>query len=568
MKVAKKILSTTHPITLHYDTTTRESVEGEWAALLIRFSEDNSLHRLRSISLAYEDHNNIVKFLVEQMKRLGVAANCSPVDIWKQITAYMTDAVSKNMHVLEAVAKILNSDHIPLHLLCCAHTCVDMDKKCLEVLIEIETAMDLKNKILKNMKSLAAFMRPNKSIVEIAIEAITKLVTNTGHKTSLAKQFSDICDAQNKQKKIGFYHQRRFTKLGHCAGTIVHNLEEIRLLLERHHGNTHSQACKLYVEVPFIINGMMALSKFTEFVTLPYLVLVQNENHEVLLNLLPQLAKDLQEGKLTTLEKYRTSFNFNFPPQTTSQQMILQEMAKNVSKGLILQRGREYSFSSSENVTTRATNISSLAKELLECLPTHNLDCERELAIFDKKVKRMSGFNSKSNYQGLRDEMVLWNSELKHFTYKDHTIFRKLDEMENSWNELQEVNRKEKRKEKDEMEKKAEIRWNDLLKICKSWGGPVISDDGVCSAELLIQNKYNIGDSELPTSLELKKMYKTEILFNKLSNFKPSLDYSVNKKSNVELRSTLLEIIQNEESKSVIDDEDTVIQYLEFMSQA
>ena len=55
-------------------------------------------------------------------------------------------------------------------------------------------------------------------------------------------------------------------------------------------------------------------------------------------------------------------------------------MCKAAAEGLRIQRGREYGFYGKE-YTERATDVSKMAGTELERIPSHNLDCERNLSI-------------------------------------------------------------------------------------------------------------------------------------------------------------------------------------------
>lgn len=555
-------METTGPVTIHYDTTTRDSIDGEWVAMLIKFGEDNSLYRLRSLAMAFEDRINITELFVEQLRRLALSINSTVQALWVKITAIMTDSVAKNLKIAGEIAAALESEHVPYQLLCCAHWCENVAKKCLEALYKVEEAVDLKSQVLSKMKTLAAFIRGKKSIVEVAIEAITKLVTRTGLKTSLRKEFQDICDERHIENKVGRYVPRRFGKLGYCAGAIVHNLAELRSLLSLHHSNQLSQACRVYLEIPFIIDALISLSKITEAVIGPFYGMVQKESHKTLLSVFPQLCNDLSNGKLDTLASYHTSFGFKFPPETPNQQLLQNVMAKDISDGLKLQRGREYAFFSSA-AEQRATDVSSLPDHLLELLPTHNLDCERELAIFDKKVERMSGFNQKSTYKGLRDEMMLYKASLSTFERSQAETFEKLDEMEKQWNQHQEQKRLVKKQQKEDEARKQEIKWQDLFNVCNSWGGPCNSATMLVQAEKRLKRQH-IRDVDS----SLKKLYKTEIVFNRLKSHHYDLDYGVNKKTNQQLRETLIKILNYEEDNAGnIDAEDAVYRYLTQLDQ-
>lgn len=109
-----------------YDTTTRDQIDGEWAVFLVKFSSNNSTHRLRSISMAYEDRSNIVSIFVEQIERLALAANTTAVEIWRRVSAVMTDSVGKNLKVAPAVSQTIGMDpqRAPWQLLCILHIAV------------------------------------------------------------------------------------------------------------------------------------------------------------------------------------------------------------------------------------------------------------------------------------------------------------------------------------------------------------------------------------------------------------------------------------------------------------
>lgn len=57
--------------------------------------------------------------------------------------------------------------------------------------MKVEASVDLEAKILDKMMSLTAFLRPVKSTVGIAIEAVNDYRPQN---VSLSKEFCDICD--------------------------------------------------------------------------------------------------------------------------------------------------------------------------------------------------------------------------------------------------------------------------------------------------------------------------------------------------------------------------------------
>ena len=129
--------------TLHYDTTARNTIDGEWPAIILYFSNGDE-YFLRPLFLAYEDRKQIAELLVETYSRLSVAAsvdkqeNITPAALWEKTDAIMTDSVSKNPKIEHLIGESLGSDHRPYHLLCKSHTVEKLDAINLEVLATIE----------------------------------------------------------------------------------------------------------------------------------------------------------------------------------------------------------------------------------------------------------------------------------------------------------------------------------------------------------------------------------------------------------------------------------------------
>ena len=105
-------------VTLHYDTTSRSNIDGEWPSLILIFS-DKQRFKLRPLFFAYEDRVQIIRLIVETYNRLAAAINteddpCSVKFLWEKTTSLMTDSVSKNLHIGEGVAEKLDSNHHPI----------------------------------------------------------------------------------------------------------------------------------------------------------------------------------------------------------------------------------------------------------------------------------------------------------------------------------------------------------------------------------------------------------------------------------------------------------------------
>ena len=82
-------------LTLHYDTTSRSRIEGEWPALILNFlnshPEKCKMIKLRALFFAYEDRDQIARLIVETLMRLSVATgeSFSPKQLWENIYAFI-----------------------------------------------------------------------------------------------------------------------------------------------------------------------------------------------------------------------------------------------------------------------------------------------------------------------------------------------------------------------------------------------------------------------------------------------------------------------------------------------
>ena len=201
--------------TLHYDTTSRCHIDGEWPSIILSFSDGRDFE-LRPIFFAYEDREQIALLIVETFKRLAVASTESDLcakHLWENLYAIMTDSVSKNLHIEDIIADSLGSTHKPLHLLCKSHMVEKLDACNLEVLAKFEKKLNQRDVLEGINPRLKSFFRGKKTTVEAGIEAVLNLVS---HKTSAkpssqGETFDFICEREKVVKRLFLYQQRRFT---------------------------------------------------------------------------------------------------------------------------------------------------------------------------------------------------------------------------------------------------------------------------------------------------------------------------------------------------------------------
>ena len=465
-------------ITIHYDTTTRRRISGEWTSIIVRLASGN-LFRMRPLTLALENRENISRLIVEVIKRLSLATcgHASQEDLWQKVFAFMTDSVAKNLQIESQIAATLNSNHIPLHLLCVSHTCEVFDAGNISILSKHEVKLGLREKLISHMPPLKSFLK--KSIVLAALGALTKLSINDGHKSSMWELFEKQVAEAGKTKKHSLFRERRFAQMGYTAAAILYHIPEYEATLHNTKSNNLLlQACRLYLECDFIIIGLKVLAWFTYCVTLPFLNMTQLSTQNDLVKVLPHLHDDLQNNLTDTLSSYIVPYSFEVEkPETPVEVYLLQCMCQQAAKDLATQRGREYGFQrtaeSAGNAEPRATELHKLSPEDLCNLPTNNLECERDLSKFDKLAKR-SAATSNRNFtaKGIRDDMTLNKAGVVTVEKVTRDIAKVLDENELKWVEKQNILSQEKLQRNVAQAQQAVEYVHTLLQKCKVWGGP------------------------------------------------------------------------------------------------
>ena len=200
---------------MHYNTTTRSSIDEEWPSIIRKLSSDQE-YRLSPLFFAYEDREQITNLFIETYKQLALILNIidnhfsppiAPATLWHKTDALMTDAVTKNLKIEDNIATALGTTYKPMHLLCKSHTVEALDRSNLSVLYEIEKQVK-QREILEGVNlSLKSFFRGKKTTVEAGIEALFSLISS-GKSSSLSDLFDHISERERVLKTIFLYQQR------------------------------------------------------------------------------------------------------------------------------------------------------------------------------------------------------------------------------------------------------------------------------------------------------------------------------------------------------------------------
>ena len=377
--------------TLHYDTTTRCGIDGEWVSLILSLS-DGRRYRLRPIYLAYEDRDNIIRYIVESYQRLAIIASnvknfeVKAVDLWKKTAALMTDAVSKNLNVHSGISAQLNTDYIPLHLLCKSHTVEGLDRSNIQVLSEVERTIQFRDKVEAVNPAIKRFTRGEKCVVVAGIKSVLNLISHekSASPTNIAHLFDVICEREGAIKHMSLYQERRFAKLGYVAGSILDAIPLLTMLInDAPNQNLHTESVRIYIECEFFSTALAVLSYFSYKVSLPLLNCIENSSQSDLCTIFPKLHEDLLAGNTNTLSDFvvkRSQYQVS-ELSSNLEKLLLKKFCTHAAAVIKLQCGREYF--SDESAPARVDK---------DGLPTNNLLPECDFSVFDRlsRVARMA----------------------------------------------------------------------------------------------------------------------------------------------------------------------------------
>ena len=506
-------------VTLHFDTTSRSRVEGEWPSLILNFLNDClakcRMIPLRALFFAYENREQIVKLIIETLKRLSVASggHFSPKQLWENIKHIMTDSVSKNLKIEYGVAESLGSTHIPIHVLCKSHTCEKLDEACIKALVSVESEIDYPKLIIRSQPQLKSFVRQTKCIALAAIKAMLKLVgrDESAKPTSMAQAFDLQLEEDGLYKTMSLYKERRFTKLGYSAAAILDCLPQYEKILEKTtYTNVLVQACRLYCQSEYVCGALKALGYFTYKITMPFLNCVEQCDQNTLLPILKQLHDDLKLGKMDTLKDFHVVWTHIkteiLEPSSEFDYLLLTKMCTAAAEGIHMQCAAEY-WEDTDN--PRVTQLHHLSHEERKNIPTENIGtCERYLARFGG-LAGVSAAKSNKFFKAkrIRDDLMFVkemtdDEEMAKATKK---VLQELKSMELTWTKEQKECLKEKIAESVKKNSRGDGYKEDLIAKCKANGGPVTSTFDVRNMVA------SITDSK-----KLKRSLKMEVKLQKI----------------------------------------------------
>ena len=168
----------------------------------------------------------------------------------------MTDSVSRNIQRGDGVAKVLQSSHIPDHLLCKSHPVEVFDLSNIHVLADIEKPLDFWNKLHTLNLPVKSFLRGSTSVVECAIVSVLSLVSHkkSAHSTNQGQLFDHSLQREQQVKHIAMHYEQRLTKLEYSVASILDPLPYFQMLMTKSYlSNQHIEVVCMFLNLHILL---------------------------------------------------------------------------------------------------------------------------------------------------------------------------------------------------------------------------------------------------------------------------------------------------------------------------
>lgn len=195
--------------TLHDDGTRKRQVSG--CIHGNQLTIDGVSRYLPPRLLAKENQRTVVEHIDTLLERFSVLTGHDKAEVWKKITALMTDLASENHHLAERIADHIQSPDIPGMPWCNLHTCLAWDRD-LSIFHE-----NLESQIGKDKLKASLHQISNKSSVKNNLSAQAKdlllkffAMENSSKPWSRAEEFCVFEEEQGRRNDVMLMKEGRF----------------------------------------------------------------------------------------------------------------------------------------------------------------------------------------------------------------------------------------------------------------------------------------------------------------------------------------------------------------------
>ena len=373
-----------------------------------------------TLPIAKETRENLAELKLTILALLATCGGVTRQSIWSKVDFVMTDSVSHNRGVEELVAKELEVDHLPAHLLCNVHPSLMFVREILKLFVEIDTTLTPQ----KIYAGFAVTLTDQQiSVMQNCIDCCLRLVSpDFNHKAWNKSEEFQLFLAPEKHQ-IKRLQMERFNSFVFSAATFLSIDSKVTEFLAKYEHITNQLAClvRSFNTLDYVRVLAAVVVALGSHLILPYISLTSSSSTTQikLMEAFPALHLDLTTTapeKLLNLdcpaftfisaERFKAS---NFPEHLLAPaREILSENSDLAVKviGLLLprlalgwerQRGSEYSFGSGSNQTA-GDKVALMDQEKLKTAPINNLDPERSVGFInhERKIRGASQLSAAS----------------------------------------------------------------------------------------------------------------------------------------------------------------------------
>ena len=365
-----------------------------------------------TLSLASETRENLASLKLVILSLLSAVSNVPSDILWNRITFTMTDSTIHNMEVDDMVAEALDTEHVPVHLLCQAHPASMFTREMQKVFKEVDQVLG-PDKIFSTFA--VTISEVQESVMEQWIDCVTRLVTHDfDHKSwNYADQFDIfIFPHKNPAKRL---QKERFNSFIYTAMVVLWLDQHVREFLLKFSNITNSLACivRSFEDLEYLRVLACAAVIIGVHLIEPYLSLVTSSNTtwEKLQSAFPTLYTDLTTTKAELLLDLTTpAFKFvsveRFQHCSYSSDLLqptmnvieqyrsdvvstLNILLTRLAEGWSRQRGEVFGFGNIEPKESNSSliKIKDIDQDNLKEAPVHNIDSERSVGKVNYELK-------------------------------------------------------------------------------------------------------------------------------------------------------------------------------------
>ena len=127
-------------------------------------------------------------------------------ELWEETTIIMTDSVEADPQIENGIAAALGSNHIPLHLLCKAHTVEALDISNINVLASLESSLKFRKAPESINACVKSFVRGEKLVVLFVIKSTDNFASHDKSSSST-----------NQGELIMSFREKTTSSTHHCT---------------------------------------------------------------------------------------------------------------------------------------------------------------------------------------------------------------------------------------------------------------------------------------------------------------------------------------------------------------